>query len=55
MNEPEGKKTTIRRYLVSFMLSVTNKPFMLSVIWLNVHMLRVIMLSAMALFMTMQS
>ncbi len=34
--------------LVSFMLSVTNKPFMLSVIMLNAIMLSVVMLNVVA-------
>jgi hypothetical protein len=37
-------------YAVLFMLSVANKPFMLSVIMLNVIMLSVIMLSVVAPF-----
>jgi hypothetical protein len=44
-----------RLCLVSFMLSVTNKPFMLRVVMLNVIMLSVVMLNVIMLSVVMLS
>ncbi len=45
---PEHCYADCRLYIVSFMMSVIDKPFMLRIIMLSVIMLSVIMLSVMA-------
>jgi hypothetical protein len=46
---PEHCYVECRLYIVSFMMSITNKPFMLRIIMLTVIMLSVIMLSVIML------